>query len=47
VLLLTSNYHGFRCLEASEVPEGHAPGIAGEPGAQTFPDDTRRYYLKG
>ena len=38
-------YHGFGYLTANEVPAGHQPGMAGEQGKRTFPDESRRCYI--
>jgi hypothetical protein len=44
VLFATDNYSGFGYLTAAQVPAGEKPGIAGEPGNFTHPDETRRIY---
>lgn len=41
----TGNYKGYGYLYAKDVPEGENPGIAGEEGTYTHPDETRRFYI--
>jgi len=53
VLHETGNYRGFRYLSASEVPNGHPPGIRHGPDGEMLPfecrfvatDDTRVSYI--
>jgi len=41
----SGTYRGFGYLDASQVPEGHRPGIIRHLGASPeFPDETRRFY---
>ena len=44
MLFATNNYAGFGYLTAAEVPAGELPGVKGEPGSFTFPDESRKRY---
>lgn len=37
-------YSGYSYLTAENVPAGQLPGVTGEPGTFTFPDESRRHY---
>ena len=41
----TGNYRGYGYLRSKDVPKGELPGIDGEEGNFTHPDETRRFYI--